>query len=103
MTLAILEPGHPQLVAVCRRHHVQRLAVFGSFVHGRFRPGESDVDVLVEFSNLPPARYAQAYFGLKEELEGLLGHPVDLVTAESVHNPYRREGIRNSERQLYAA
>lgn len=32
----------------CRRHHVQRLSLFGSVLTDRFRP-ESGVDVLIEF------------------------------------------------------
>jgi predicted nucleotidyltransferase len=36
------------LAALCRRHHVRRLALFGSVLRGGARP-DSDVDVLVEF------------------------------------------------------
>ncbi|MGH9816774.1 MAG: nucleotidyltransferase family protein, partial [Candidatus Acidiferrales bacterium] len=32
----------------CRRHHIRRLALFGSVLRDDFTPG-SDVDVLVEF------------------------------------------------------
>jgi uncharacterized protein len=32
----------------CRRHHIRRLALFGSVLRDDFRP-ESDIDVLVEF------------------------------------------------------
>lgn len=32
----------------CRRHHIRKLALFGSSTRDDFRPG-SDVDVLVEF------------------------------------------------------
>lgn len=36
------------LGSLCRRHHIRRLALFGSTLKGRARP-DSDVDVLVEF------------------------------------------------------
>ena len=32
----------------CRRHHIRRLAFFGSVLRDDFRP-DSDIDVLVEF------------------------------------------------------
>jgi hypothetical protein len=34
-----------------------------------------------------------AYFGLKEGLEGLLGRTVDLVVACTIKNPYRKASI----------
>lgn len=41
-------PPREKLAEVCKRHHIQRLAVFGSALRDDFTP-ESDVDVLVEF------------------------------------------------------
>jgi len=32
----------------CRRHHIRKLALFGSVLRDDFRP-DSDIDVLVEF------------------------------------------------------
>src|SRR5215471_14592992 len=58
---------------VCRCYHVRRLELFGSAATGQDRPGESDLDFLVEFDSLPPGGYADAYFGLLEALEALSG------------------------------
>ena len=52
------------------------LALFGSVARGDSGPG-SDVDLLVTFEGEPT--FAR-YMGLKEDLEALLGCPVDLVT-----------------------
>ncbi|HVT05551.1 MAG TPA: nucleotidyltransferase domain-containing protein, partial [Thermoanaerobaculia bacterium] len=53
-----------ELERLCRCHHVQRLDLFGSAAAGTYRPGESDLDFLVEFEPLPPGAYADTYFGL---------------------------------------
>ena len=37
-----------RLADFCRRHHIRRLALFGSVLRDDFTP-QSDVDVLVEF------------------------------------------------------
>ncbi len=37
-----------QLADFCRRHHIRKLAFFGSVLRDDFRP-DSDVDVLLEF------------------------------------------------------
>jgi predicted nucleotidyltransferase len=42
-----LLPDGDALAAVCRRHHVRRLLLFGSVPKGTDRP-DSDVDLLVE-------------------------------------------------------
>jgi predicted nucleotidyltransferase len=36
------------IAAFCRRHHIRRLALFGSILHDDFGP-DSDIDILVEF------------------------------------------------------
>ena len=43
-----IEVPHDRIVDSCRRHHIRRLALFGSVLRDDFTP-DSDVDVLVEF------------------------------------------------------
>lgn len=88
---------------ICRRYGVRRLELFGSAATGAFRPGTSDFDFLVDLGDAQPVAYADAYFGLRESLEALLGGKVDLVTAPSVSNPYFRESIDRTKQVLYAA
>ena len=47
----------------------------------------SDADFLVEFQDDLESGF-DAYFGLKESLEDLLGHPVDLVAWIALENPH---------------
>lgn len=66
--------------ALAQRFGAQQLALFGSAARDELRD-DSDVDVLVDFSG--PASY-DAYFGLKDSLENLLGRRVDLVTRKGL-------------------
>lgn len=59
---------------------VKSLALFGSVARGEVRP-ESDLDILVEFSD--PATF-DGYMELKFFLEELLGCSVDLVTQKAL-------------------
>ena len=90
------------VAALCRRAGARRLDVFGSAARDDFDPATSDIDFLVDFDDLPPPSYAQAYFTLKESLERLFGRPVDLVTSSSVENPYFRERIDAERKPVYA-
>ncbi|CUA93989.1 nucleotidyltransferase family protein [Thiomonas bhubaneswarensis] len=93
---------HEEVAQLCRRSGARRLDVFGSAIRDDFDPDRSDLDFLVEFDDVPPAHYAQAYFTLKEGLEKLFGRPVDLVTGSSLANPYFRQRIASESRTVYA-
>ncbi len=90
------------IAALCRRHGARRLDLFGSATRDDFDDQRSDLDFLVEFEDLEPAEYAQAYFALKEGLERLFERPVDLVTENNLGNPYFRQRVQSERQNLYA-
>ncbi len=99
----IIEAKRDELAELCRRHHVRRLDVFGSNADDRFDAQTSDLDFLVEFPPLEPGQYAACYLGMLLGLEELLGCSVDLVTDRAVSNPYFRESVDATRREVYAA
>lgn len=92
-----------ELIELCRKHHVRRLDVFGSAAGAGFDPVSSDFDFLVEFDELPSGGYATAFFGLKDDLEQMLGRRVDLVIPSAIRNPYFRQSVEANRALLYAA
>jgi predicted nucleotidyltransferase len=93
-----------ELKALCSRHGVARMEVFGSAARGGdFAPTRSDADFLVTFT--PAARNDLAAFAdLKDALEALLGRPVDLVEREAVEasrNFIRRRRILGEAEPIY--
>jgi predicted nucleotidyltransferase len=91
-----------EVAALSRRAGARRLDTFGSAVRADFDPQSSDLDLLFEFDDVPPAAYAKACFALKEGLESLFGRPVDIVTGSSLANPYFRERILAERQTVYA-
>jgi predicted nucleotidyltransferase len=89
----------PQLAELCRRYGVAELSVFGSVARGEDQP-DSDVDFL--YLNDPQKVLGLEFFGLQEELEDLLGRPVDLVPKEGLHWVIRDRVLADA-RVLYAA
>lgn len=100
--LAELTDRHDAIVELCRRFRVTSLAVFGSASRGEFDPSRSDVDFLIELSPPDGISRFDAYFGLKESLEQLLGRPVDLVDPSALDNPYFAKSVELTRRVLYA-
>jgi predicted nucleotidyltransferase len=86
-----------EIAEFCRRHHIRRLALFGSILRTDFQP-ESDIDVLVEFE--PGHTPGLAFFGMQEELAEILGHPVDLNTPQFI-SPYFRDEVQAGAEVIY--
>jgi predicted nucleotidyltransferase len=99
----ILQENLGAIATICRRHGVLRLYAFGSALRSDFRPGESDVDLLVEFGPMEPYARVDAYFEMIDELRSLLGVEVDLVMAGAVKNPYIARDIERNRQVLYVA
>ena len=89
------------LDALCRRHGIRRLSLFGSVLKGTARP-DSDIDLLVEFE--PGA--TPGFLGLSAielELTELLGGcRVDLRTPQELSRLFRDEVARTAEVQFVA-
>ena len=98
----LIEEKHQELERVCRRRHVNRIELFGSAVRPDFDPAHSDLDFLVSFHELHLDQYADAYFGLLEDLQALFQRPVDLVVASAIQNPYFRQAVESSKTLVYA-
>ena len=73
--------------ATLERLDVKSLALFGSLARGEVGP-ESDVDLLVEFSQ-PVGLFE--FIRLKQALEQILEREVDLVTPDALRESMRAE------------
>ncbi len=94
MTVRIEIPK-AEIAAFSRRHHIRKLAFFGSVLRDDFSP-ESDIDVLIEFE--PDARVGLIGFaGIEMELGRLLGRKVDLNTTGFLSPYFCDEVLREAE------
>ncbi len=105
---------HPEIVekrkeieAICRRHGVKRLEIFGSAARREdFDLEKSDVDFLVEFEPGAEKPWMGEYVELQEALESLLGRKVDLVSLSAFaqsRNRFKRRSIEQDRQLFYAA
>ncbi len=93
-----LETYAPEIIQLCKYHKVKSLYAFGSILTDSFDK-ESDIDLIVDFSNLPLEDYADNYFDFKFSLQDLLKRPVDLLEEKAIKNPYFRKSV-DQQRQL---
>lgn len=83
-----------RIARFCRRHHIQRLALFGSVVRNDFGP-DSDVDVLVQFE--PGKTPGWEFFEMQDELTRILGRSVDLNTPGFLSRYFRDRVVAEAE------
>jgi hypothetical protein len=80
---------------------VNRLFIFGSVLTNRFKKN-SDIDLIVDFQGIDLYNYADNYFDLKDSLERLFNHEVDLLEDKAIQNPYLRQSIDSSKQLIFS-
>ena len=99
MSRARISVPRDRVAQFCRKHHIARLALFGSVLRPDFG-ADSDVDVLVEFD--PGYVPGLAFFSMQEEISEILGRKVDLNTPQCLSRYFRDAVVAEAE-LLYAA
>ena len=78
----------------CERHHIEKLALFGSVLKEEFGP-ESDVDFLVVFK--PGFVPGLAFFSMESELSQIIGRKADLNTPNFLSKEFREDVMEEAE------
>lgn len=82
MTVAeLLHEKRDEILAIAEKHGVRHVRVFGSAARGDASEG-SDIDLLVDVGEQASPWFPTA---LIEELEQVLGRPVDVVTEDGLY------------------
>ncbi|RXJ52573.1 nucleotidyltransferase family protein [Gelidibacter gilvus] len=98
--MSLIEKNIDKIVALCKKYKVSQLFVFGSILNDNFK-STSDIDLLVDFSDVELYNYADNYFDFKISLEKLLKRKIDLLENKSINNPYLRKSIDSSKQMIY--
>jgi predicted nucleotidyltransferase len=98
--MSIIDRNIEKIKALCSKHKVSRLFVFGSVLTDSYNQS-SDIDFVVDFSDVDIYNYADNYFDLKTSLENLLNRQIDLLEEKAINNPYLRKSIDSSKKLIY--
>lgn len=94
MTLmALLNEKRDEILRIAEKHGARNVRVFGSALRGDTTEG-SDIDLLVEAGDRTSPWFP---VGLIEELQALLGRPVDVVTENSLYWLLRRRILKEAK------
>jgi predicted nucleotidyltransferase len=98
--MELLERKIDDIARLCRLYKVSKLFVFGSVLRETFND-ESDIDLIVNFEQVPLEEYADNYFNLKFELESIFNRSVDLLEEEAIKNPYFKKEVDREKQLIY--
>jgi predicted nucleotidyltransferase len=97
---SVLADNIEKVKGICRLHKVKKLYAFGSVCTNTFTPA-SDVDLLVKFEPRFFDGYVDNFLSLEKELKELLNHEVDIVTEETLENPYFIKVVNQTKTPIY--
>jgi hypothetical protein len=98
--MELIEKNRDLISYLCDNHKVKELFLFGSVLSESFN-NSSDIDMLVQFSDIDLLDYFDNYMDLKEKFEQLLNRPVDLVEDHTIKNPVFRKIVDRDKFLIY--
>lgn len=100
--MKLIELNLQRILDLCRQHRVKSLAVFGSILTDRFTDN-SDIDLLVDFETVDHEKfdYVSNYFNLRDALELLFNHKVDLIEEKGLRNKYFIANVNRTKQMIY--
>ena len=98
--MRLIERNMAEIVALCEKHKVLELYVFGSVLTPHFKKN-SDVDFTVVFDKSAVGDYFTNYFDFKFALEDLLHRDVDLIEYNAIRNPFFKEEVDQTRKVIY--
>lgn len=99
--MTLLKERHKDFVDLCRSHKVAKIYAFGSSITNHFDQTRSDIDLVVKVDINDPLDRGEALLSLWDKLEALFGRKVDLLTEESIRNPYLKANINRTKKLIY--
>lgn len=97
----LIKEKYSDFVDLCKQHKVSRIYAFGSSITDHFDPTKSDIDIVVELDIKDPIEYGETLLSLWDNLEFLFKRKVDLLTDDSITNPYLRKSIELTKKLIY--
>lgn len=98
--MKLIENNIQEIIALCKRHKVNKLFVFGSILTNHFND-DSDVDLLVSFNKAEVSDYFDNYFDFKYALEELFSREVALLEEQTIKNQYLKKNVDATKKLIY--
>jgi predicted nucleotidyltransferase len=90
-----------KLEPLFQSHQIEKAYLFGSALTEKFN-SESDIDFIVSFvKGINPLERGELWWSLHDSLRELFNREIDLITEDSLKNPYFIAEIKQNRRLIY--
>ncbi|MCE7069378.1 nucleotidyltransferase domain-containing protein [Dyadobacter sp. CY327] len=89
-----------EIIKLCETHKVKSLYAFGSVLTKQF-DGDSDIDLIVDFTSMEVEDYGDNYFDFKFSLQDIFNRQLDLLEAKAIKNPYFLQNVNQQKQLVY--
>lgn len=96
----LIEQNKAKIIKLCEKHKIEHLYVFGSVLTNDFNE-ESDIDFLIEFSDIDLYDYFDNFYDFKESLTNLFNRKIDIVEEKTLRNPILIRSIERNKKLIY--
>ena len=97
----LIKEKYSEFINLCRSHRVDKMYAFGSSITDYFDPHTSDIDIVVKVDIDNTADRGEALLSRGDKLETLFNRKVDLLTEDSIRNPYLKLNITRTKQLIY--
>lgn len=98
---SLITERYDDFINLCKQHRVSKIYAFGSSITDQFDPVKSDIDVIVDLDIKDPIQFGETLLSFWDNLETFFGRKVDLLTEDSITNPYLRKSIESTKKLIY--
>jgi predicted nucleotidyltransferase len=88
-------------LTLCKQHGVRSLFAFGSSTNDTFDAARSDIDFLVDLYAKDPLTRGEELLTLWDSFELFFKRKIDLLTNDSIRNPFLRQNIDAQKVLIY--
>jgi predicted nucleotidyltransferase len=99
--MTLIKERYREFLAICESHSVDKIYAFGSSITNQFDPQKSDIDIVVKINIDDPVDRGETLLSLWDKLEALFQRKVDLLTEDSIRNPYLKSSINRTKKLIY--
>ncbi len=97
----IISSNIKMLKEVFRNHRIEKAYIFGSALTDDFNE-KSDLDFLIKFKpGINPLEKGELWWNLHDKLRELLNREIDIVTENSLKNPYFIKELNETKALIY--
>ena len=98
--MVTLDKLRTDLPEICQRYRIAYVDAFGSLARNE-QTDASDIDLIIEFTEPRQEAISHRFFGFLHAMEDRYQRRIDLLTENSLKNPYLRQEVNRERIRLY--